>query len=944
MPSANKPLTDKGEIGASAETVQTMWYGLRFPCNVLLPEILRLFKVELPQLSPSALVRIAIFDWACRTSGFEPNAELFGAIFFATVNSKTVITPTGTKKTEFRSVNFNVHPERSDLWPVNAAMSKWDRHWMARWFYHSIPFEAGSDSAKALRCRRRAIAPNRKPKITVDGAMEARFVLLRKVCSRLSCRDLVEEFCMLRIFPLSQAWQVTVDQGEEVDGLPNLILPEGTNTSGRANRVYNSELPPRANPHKADDDAGPSRKRMRGQVKLAPRKRRVPASSDSDADNEDDAEERDGENEGEEEAVADKAAKEAIEDRVDTPGYTPTPSPGHNETGVESNSSLLRRKDLEGAKALVAFSSGTVAKGGPVKKISKKKGLVNIARIFSDDESSDETPTSPAGRSLDLSTAPLAPLGVAGAGSSTAAGASASAERIVSATARVFGSPVHEPAISPLVKAKGKCAAAEASASEYSLAAPHFAPGDFETRADLIPFVEGVSNLVLPAGTPSLFTELNKFDEGCSTIKSLAVRILAAHCSTERTVRARFDGFKSRLRAKDDEISRKNLEVEALAHTLKEAKTEVKRLQSELDKGKEARAEVDRLKAELEKEKAHSAVLIDYYNLTEPKMEALCQKASRAEASAAEESQRFSREMAKTTESARMACQTLRLALTDMDAKVRGVPAEDASAFDFSEWTQQAGGSVSDCATAYGDCCARVSAAFTLGLLQQFGCEHVAEFPTYAKGDWEISAQNILTALRAWRKQFWQKDGRSAAKAHLLEQLAKAEAVDRCEEEGAVGKEVGGDAQDHPEGVRQKLCIRPPSGSWRSQNEKFVALKDLPKVRCPFRPVYRKMEINGQSYKVIKVANWLRAHPGRTLEDYDLVHSRRLEDMARFWRNHQKTKRQETIFQRRYSLVCVSPPTPLKVVYDISSDDEPSSSDHSLERDNDYGGEDVIYL
>nr|CAE02215.2 OSJNBb0002N06.5 [Oryza sativa Japonica Group]CAH66591.1 OSIGBa0092G14.2 [Oryza sativa] len=609
--------------------------GLRFPCNVLLPEILRLFQVELTQLSPSALFRIAIFDWACRTSGFEPNAELFGAIFFATVNSKMVITLAGTKKTVFERVNFNVRPERSDLWPVNAVMSKWDRHWMARWFYHFIPFEAGSDSAKALRCRRRAIAPNRKPKIAVDSAMEARFILLRKVCSRLSCRNLVEEFCMLRIFAFSQAWQVTVDQGEEVD------------------------------------------------VKLAPRKRRVPASSDSDADDEDDAEERDGEEEGEEEeeeAVADKASNEAIEDRVDTPGYTATSSPGHNETGVESNSSPLRRKDLEGAKVLVAFSSGKAAKG------------VWTFRL------------------------------------------------LLSLRSALLGSPLREPAISPLVKAKGKCAAAEASASEYSFAAPHFAPGDFETWADLIPFVEGVSNLVFAAGTPSLFTELNEFDEGCSTIKSLAVRVLAAHCSTERTVRTRFDGFKSRLRAKDDEISRKNLEVEALANTLKEAKTKVKRLQSELDKGKEARAEVDHLKAELEKEKAHSAVLIDYYNLTEPKIEALRQKASRAEASAAEESQRFSREMAKSTESARTACQTLRLALTDMGVKVRGVPAEDASAFDFSEWTQQAGGSVLDCATAYGDCCARVSAAFTLGLLQQFGCEHVAEFPTYAKGDWEISA------------------------------------------------------------------------------------------------------------------------------------------------------------------------------------------------------------
>ena len=146
------------------------------------------------------------------------------------------------------------------------------------------------------------------------------------------------------------------------------------------------------------------------------------------------------------------------------------------------------------------------------------------------------------------------------------------------------------------------------------------------------------------------------------------------------------------------------------------------------------------------------------------------------------------------------------------------------------------------------------------------------------------------------------------------------------------------------QGVCRKSCIRAPSGSWRIQNEKFVALKGLPKVRCPFRPVYREMEINGRSYKVFKVADWLRAHPGRTLEDYDLVHSRRLEDMARFWRNHQKTDRQEAISQRRYSLVCVSPPSLPRVVYDISSYDKPSSPNHSLERERDRGGEDVIYL
>jgi hypothetical protein len=258
---------------------------------------------------------------------------------------------------------------------------------------------------------------------------------------------------------------------------------------------------------------------------LAPRKRRAPAFFESDADDEDNIEEHDGEEEGEAEVAVEKAADEAVENRTETHGYTPTPSLGHNETEVESNISPIHRKDLEGAKALVAISSGKVAKGGPVKKAAKKKGLVDVARVFSDNESSDETLTLPVGRSLNLSTAPVVEVDAGGAGGSAAAGASASADQVVKAAARVFGSPVRQPVVSPLVIPKGKGAAVEISTSEYSLAAPHFAPGDFETRAELIPFIEGVRNLFSPAGNPSLFTELNEFDEGCSAIKSLAVRV-----------------------------------------------------------------------------------------------------------------------------------------------------------------------------------------------------------------------------------------------------------------------------------------------------------------------------------------------------------------------------------------------------------------------------------
>jgi chromosome segregation ATPase len=82
-------------------------------------------------------------------------------------------------------------------------------------------------------------------------------------------------------------------------------------------------------------------------------------------------------------------------------------------------------------------------------------------------------------------------------------------------------------------------------------------------------------------------------------------------------MRARLDGFKNRLRAKDDELGRKSLEMEVLANTLNEAKAENKRLQAELEKGREAKAEIDRLKAELKNEKAHSVALTDHLSRPE---------------------------------------------------------------------------------------------------------------------------------------------------------------------------------------------------------------------------------------------------------------------------------------------------------------------------------------
>uniref|UniRef100_A0A0E0CK64 Uncharacterized protein n=1 Tax=Oryza meridionalis TaxID=40149 RepID=A0A0E0CK64_9ORYZ len=137
----------------------------------------------------------------------------------------------------------------------------------------------------------------------------------------------------------------------------------------------------------------------------------------------------------------------------------------------------------------------------------------------------------------------------------------------------------------------------------------------------------------------------------------------------------------------------------------------------------------------------------------------------------------------------------------------------------------------------------------------------------------------------------------------------------------------------------RKSCIRPPTGDWRKENEKFVAVQGLPKVKRPLRPVYREMLINGNSYQVIKVAKWMRTHLGQTLEDYDHHRVSCLENSTNFW-----LIRQEAIACRRYGVVCVSPSSPLKVVYDISDDGGPCSPSHSLGSRDYIGSENVIYL
>lgn len=120
---------------------------------------------------------------------------------------KDVNTPASPKKTVFGWVNFILRPERSDVWPVPTQMAKWERNWMQKWFYVNNPYSTEDSKANWLKFECVAVSIAAKPSMEVDGVLESRLILLRKVAQRLSTSDLCEEFCLLRISPLARDWE-----------------------------------------------------------------------------------------------------------------------------------------------------------------------------------------------------------------------------------------------------------------------------------------------------------------------------------------------------------------------------------------------------------------------------------------------------------------------------------------------------------------------------------------------------------------------------------------------------------------------------------------------------------------------------------------------------------------------------------------------------------------
>ena len=121
--------------------------GLQIPCDALVYEVLRLYNVELAQLTPNSIVKLGIFEWMLRSADVVvEGGEVGEGRLFAYLHDGRC-QPKKKKSTgetlNFGSVNFQAKSRLQMYLPTPAARNRWDTDWTRKWFYHTSPAKHG---------------------------------------------------------------------------------------------------------------------------------------------------------------------------------------------------------------------------------------------------------------------------------------------------------------------------------------------------------------------------------------------------------------------------------------------------------------------------------------------------------------------------------------------------------------------------------------------------------------------------------------------------------------------------------------------------------------------------------------------------------------------------------------------------------------------------------
>jgi hypothetical protein len=196
------PLLEANEVVVSRSFMKV---GLCFPLHKMLVEVLKTLEIYLHQLFPEALIKVAVFIWAMRSQGLEPDARCFCNIHELSYQTKA------TGKEQYHN-NFGCYsfvPRFGASYPLPNFWKKWPGSWMQEWFYVKNDLDQREDIRAIIQRPIWSRFGIRRPSTALGNDVLACQTAFNIICTYIGTRDLIQEHIAFRVWPLPSGWEMS---------------------------------------------------------------------------------------------------------------------------------------------------------------------------------------------------------------------------------------------------------------------------------------------------------------------------------------------------------------------------------------------------------------------------------------------------------------------------------------------------------------------------------------------------------------------------------------------------------------------------------------------------------------------------------------------------------------------------------------------------------------
>jgi hypothetical protein len=174
-------------------------------------EVLKIFQIFLHQITPESIIRMGMFVWAVRSQGLEPSAKCFSSMHELLYETKAI----GKEQyhNNFGCYGFIARSNASYLVPTYR--NRWPRAWIDELFYVKNDLIKREDIKEIIQRTIWSRFGLRRPKVDIDGDVEACQKAFSTVCAFIGTSDLIQEHISFRVWPLVESWDMPKETSVE---------------------------------------------------------------------------------------------------------------------------------------------------------------------------------------------------------------------------------------------------------------------------------------------------------------------------------------------------------------------------------------------------------------------------------------------------------------------------------------------------------------------------------------------------------------------------------------------------------------------------------------------------------------------------------------------------------------------------------------------------------